>query len=57
MEEHKHSLTILKKKNPSTSDMRSLILKVRNNAFSFADTIVEFGVNLIRNKRSSNDEC
>jgi len=58
MEEQKQAIKILKKTNPSFSDMRSIILKVRNNALSLADAVVEYGVSLIRKKTSAlQDEC
>ncbi|KAL4489890.1 hypothetical protein ABPG72_010789 [Tetrahymena utriculariae] len=52
MEEQKLIHRILKKTSQSFNDMRTVILKVRNNALSFADTVLEFGIKLIRNNSS-----
>ena len=58
MEEQKQAIKILKKTNPSFQDMRQIVLKVRNNALSLADAVVEFGVSLIRKKSAAlHDEC
>ncbi|EGR29083.1 hypothetical protein IMG5_163390 [Ichthyophthirius multifiliis] len=52
MQEQRVLQHILCKTHKSASDMLSAILKIRNNALSYPDTVLEYGLKLVRNRRS-----
>lgn len=58
MSETKALNRLLKKASLSFDEMRSVVLTARNNAYSLADAIVEYGTTLLRkHKTSLHDEC
>ena len=58
MEEQQKLMKILDKKKKSFSDLKSIIMNIRLNNFSFPDAVVEFGLQLIRNHKGKlGDEC